>query len=370
MYVWPNNQLLDLLNIEQPIIQAPMAGAQDAQLAIAVAQGGGLGSIPCAMLSPEQILTQFHLFKQATPAPVNLNFFCHPDLAHNREQEQQWLARLSSYYIEAGLDLNTPLPNASRSPFQAVHAELIQTLKPEVVSFHFGLPDASLLDQVKQSGALVISSATTVQEAVWLKERGCDLIIAQGYEAGGHRALFLDTRIDTQVGLMALLPQIVDATDLPVIAAGGIVDGRGITAAFALGACGAQLGTAFLFCPEAKISSLHQQALSNSTASSTALTNIFTGKPARGILNKAMLELGPISTETPDFPYAASAIAPLRSAAEHAQSSEFTPLWSGQAAALGRELPADQLVRVLAQESQGVCKQLGLAGSKYPLEKA
>lgn len=370
MYVWPNNQLLDLLNIEQPIIQAPMAGAQDAELAIAVAQGGGLGSIPCAMLSVEQIHAQFTRFKTAVSAPINLNFFCHPDLAHDHQQEQRWLNALRSHYLEAGLSLNTPLPNASRSPFKREHAELIQELKPEVVSFHFGLPSADLLDQLKQSGALIFSSATTVQEAIWLKERGCDVIIAQGYEAGGHRALFLDTRTDTQVGLIALLPQIIDATNLPVVAAGGMVDGRGITAAFALGACGAQLGTAFLFCPEAKISALHQQALSSSTANSTALTNIFTGKPARGIVNKAMLELGPISVETPDFPYAASAIAPLRSAAEHKQSSDYTPLWSGQGAALGRHLPAEQLVQVLAQESQGICKQLGVAGSKYPLEKA
>ncbi len=367
MYVWPNNQLLDLLDIEQPIVQAPMAGAQDAELAIAVAQGGGLGSIPCAMLAPEQIQEQFRLFKQAVQKPLNLNFFCHPDLPHDREQEQAWRQALSRYYLAAGIDLNTPLPNASRSPFQAIHAELIQELKPEVVSFHFGLPTAKLLDQVKQSGALVLSSATSVQEALWLKERGCDVVIAQGYEAGGHRALFLDTRTDTQVGLMALLPQIVDACDLPVIAAGGIADGRGITAAFALGASGAQLGTAFLFCPEAKISALHQQALANSDANSSALSNIFTGKPARGILNKAMRELGPISTDTPDFPYAASAIAPLRSAAEQQASTDFTPLWSGQAAPLGRSLPAEQLLHVLAQESQGVCKQLGLAGSKYPM---
>lgn len=367
MYVWPNNQLLDLLSIEQPIIQAPMAGAQDAKLAIAVAQGGGLGSLPCAMLSVEQIEEQFLSFKHATDAPINLNFFCHPDLPHCRDQERHWQERLTSYYAQAGLDNSTPLANASRRPFQAEHAELLQTLKPEVVSFHFGLPSPELIDQVKLSGALILSSATSVQEALWLKEHGCDVIIAQGYEAGGHRAIFLEQRTDTQTGLMALLPQILDATDLPVIAAGGISDGRGITAAFALGACGAQLGTAFLFCPEAKISDLHLQALQSSSANSTVLTNVYTGKPARGILNKAVLELGPISQDTPVFPYAASAIAPLRSAHEHNQSSDFSPLWSGQGASMGRRLPAEQLVRVLAQESQGVCKQLGVAGSKHPM---
>ncbi len=365
MYVWPNNTLLDLLNIEHPIIQAPMAGAQDSALAIAVARAGGLGSLPCAMLSVDQIREQAGLFRQATDRPLNLNFFCHQDQRLEPEAVQGWRLRLMPYYQEYGLDPNQELPKASRAPFSSAHADLLDELRPEVVSFHFGLPSPDLLERVKQAGALTMASATTVAEAIWLQEHGADVIIAQGSEAGGHRGLFLGENVSTQVGSLALLPQIADAVDKPVIAAGGIADGRGIAAAFALGACAAQIGTAYLFCPESKISELHRKALNNSTSDGTAITNLFSGRPARSIRTRLMDEIGPLDASAPVFPHAGSALSPLRIEAEKQGRSDFTSLWSGQAASLGRRLPAEQLTLVLAQEAQGVCKRLGVAGAPH-----
>ncbi|WP_341669112.1 NAD(P)H-dependent flavin oxidoreductase [Alcaligenes sp. SDU_A2] len=365
MYVWPNNALLDLLNIEHPIIQSPMAGAQDSELPIAVARAGGLGSLPCAMLGLEQIREQTNLFRQATSRPLNLNFFCHQELRLEPEALQEWRLQLMPYYQQYGLDPNQELPKAARAPFSHAHADLLEELRPEVVSFHFGLPAAELVQRVKKIGALVISSATTVAEAVWLQEHGADIIIAQGAEAGGHRGLFLGKNVATQVGSLALLPQIADAVDRPVVAAGGIADGRGIAAAMALGACATQIGTAYLFCPEAKISDLHRQALSTSVSDSTAITNLFTGRPARGIRTRLMDEIGPLNASAPVFPHAGSALSPLRIEAEKQGRSDFTSLWSGQSAPLGRRLPAEQLTLVLAQEAQGVCKRLGVAGATH-----
>ncbi|MGZ9569193.1 NAD(P)H-dependent flavin oxidoreductase [Alcaligenes nematophilus] len=370
MYIWPNNTLLDLLHIEHPIIQAPMAGAQDSELAIAVARAGGLGSLACAMLSPEQIREQVGLFRQAVSAPINLNFFCHEDLRLEPEALQEWRLRLMPYYQEYGQDPNQELPKAARAPFSSQHAELVEDLKPEVVSFHFGLPSPELVQRVKKAGALIMSSATTTAEAVWLQEHGSDIIIAQGLEAGGHRGIFLDDKVHTQVGTMSLVPQIADAVTIPVIAAGGIADGRGIAAALALGASAAQIGTAYLFCPESKITPLHREALSNSRSDSTALTNLFSGRPARSIRTRLMDEIGPLSASAPVFPHAGSALSPLRIEAEKQGRTEFSSLWSGQSAALGRALPAEELTLVLAQEAQGVCKRLGVAGATHaPLDK-
>jgi nitronate monooxygenase len=228
---------------------------------------------------------------------------------------------------------------------------VVEQAKPEVVSFHFGLPERSLLDRVKAAGAKVISSATTVAEARWLEDHGCDAIIAMGLEAGGHRGNFLSHDPARQVGTFALVPLVVDAVTVPVIAAGGIADARGIVAALALGAAAVQIGTAFLFCPESKISKPHRAALKVASDDGTALTNLMTGRPARGLHNRMMRELGAIS-EAPAFPLAAGAVAPLRVKAEAAGSGDFSPLWSGQSAALGVEMPARELVRKLAYEAQ------------------
>jgi nitronate monooxygenase len=217
-----------------------------------------------------------------------------------------------------------------------------------VVSFHFGLPSADLAARVRSWGSKILSSATTVEEALWLESQGVDVIIAQGVEAGGHRGMFLSDDLTTQMGTFALLPQVVKAVRIPVIAAGGIADAGGVAAALAQGAAGVQIGTAYLLCPEATTSLLHRAALKGPTARHTALTNLFTGRPARGIVNRLMRELGPMSAGVPDFPLATNAIAPLRAAAESRGSSDFSPLWSGQNASGCKEVPAAQLTRELA----------------------
>lgn len=337
-----------LFGIEHPVLQAPMAGSNDAQLAIAVALAGGLGSIPCAMLGADAIRHQVATFRAAAARPLNLNFFCHRAPSADAARASKWRERLAPYGLELGLDPRAPLSAASRTPFDAALADLVVELRPEVVSFHFGLPERALLDRVRATGAKILSSATTVAEARWLEDHGVDAVIAQGVEAGGHRGVFLSESIDTQVGTFALVPQVADAVRVPVVAAGGIADERTVRAAFALGASGVQLGTAFLFCPEATLSSLHRAALARAHDDSTVLTNVFTGRPARGIVNRLVREVGPLSELAPSFPLANAAIAPLRAAAEQRGSSDFSPLWAGQAASLGRELPAGELVRTLA----------------------
>jgi len=335
----------ELFGVEVPILLAPMAGAGSSALAIAVARGGGLGALPCAMLSHEQIRAEVRAFRAAVRRPLNLNFFCHAPPAADAERERKWRERLAPYYAELGIDPAAAAPVPSRAPFDAALCALVEELRPEVVSFHFGLPAADRLARVKATGAKVLASATTVAEAVWLERAGCDAIVAQGAEAGGHRGTFLDGDVATQVGTMALVPQVVDAVRVPVIAAGGIGDARGLAAAFALGASAVQLGTAYLFCPEATISPVYREALRR--AGPTAVTNVFTGRPARGFVNRLVREVGPISDRAPPFPLAGGAVAPLR----QADPANFGPLWSGQAAALGRELPAEELTRRLAEEA-------------------
>ncbi|QLL16287.1 NAD(P)H-dependent flavin oxidoreductase [Pseudomonas chlororaphis] len=347
MSQWPDTRILDLLGIELPIIQAPMAGATTTAMVIATAQAGALGSLPCAMLTPEQIRQEVRSIRQATRAPLNLNFFCHQNPTPDPEREIRWKNALEPYYRELGADFEAPTPVSSRAPFDAVSCELVEELRPEIVSFHFGLPEPALLARVKATGAKILSSASTVDEAVWLEQHGCDAIIAMGYEAGGHRAIFLSEDLNTQVGTMALVPQIVDAVQLPVIAAGGIGDARGIVAAFALGASAVQLGTAYLFTPEAKVSAAHHQALRTAKESETALTNLFTGRPARGIVNRVMREIGPISPLAPAFPLAGGALMPLRAKDE----ADFANLWAGQALRLGLELPTFELTRTLAEQT-------------------
>jgi nitronate monooxygenase len=221
-----------------------------------------------------------------------------------------------------------------------------------VVSFHFGLPEAALLRRVKATGAIVMASATIVKEAVWLDGNGTDVIIAQGAEAGGHRGMFLTDNLAEQPGTFALVPQVVDAVKVPVIAAGGIADGRGIAAAFALGAAGVQIGSAYLRCPESKVSGPARAALAQAGDDSTVITNVMTGRPARGVVNRAMREVGPISLDAPAFPHAATALGPLKQAAERQGKVDFTNLWAGQAIGLGREIPAAELTRRFATDAQ------------------
>jgi len=353
MTAWASRRILDLLGIDLPIIQAPMAGVVTAAMVVAVAEAGGLGSLPCAMLDPGQISAELAMLRRRTSKPINLNFFCHAPPGVDAARGAAWRQRLWSYHAEYALAADSSADVLPVTPFDGGHCNLLAALKPEIVSFHFGLPDQGLLARVKATGAKILCSATTVEEAVWLERNGCDAIIAQGIEAGGHRGMFLSDDVTMQVGTMALVPQVVDAVEVPVIAAGGIADGRGIAAAFALGASAVQLGTAYLFCPEAKISPLHRQALATMREDRTTITNIFSGRPARVIANRAVRELGPMAERIPDFPLAGAAIASLRAKAEAAGSADFTPLWSGQAARLGRELPAGELTTRLAEEALG-----------------
>jgi nitronate monooxygenase len=337
-----------LLGTELPIIQAPMAGVQASALAIAVSNAGGLGSLPCAMLGIDAMRKELAAICAQTTKPFNVNFFCHAPPTPDARSEAAWRSALAPYYDEFGIDAGSVPAGAGRTPFSAEIADALEEFKPPVVSFHFGLPSAELLGRVKAWGSKIFSSATTLEEARWLEARGVDAIIAQGLEAGGHRGIFLSEDLSTQMGTFALLPQVVREVKIPVIAAGGIADANGVAAAMALGAAGVQIGTAYLLCAEATTSAVHRAALKSEAARHTALTNLFTGRPARGIVNRLMQERGPISPVAPAFPLAAAALAPLRAKAESQGSGDFSPLWAGQNASGCRETSAAELTRRLA----------------------
>ncbi len=344
-----------LLQTRLPLIQAPMAGVQGSALAIAVSNAGGLGSLPCAMLSADALRKELATITAQTDKPYNVNFFCHTPPAQDAPREAAWRDSLCGYYAEFEIDAAQIASGPGRAPFDVNLAEVLSEFKPPVVSFHFGLPSPELLARVRSWGAVVMSSATTVAEAIWLDEHGADLIIAQGLEAGGHRGMFLTDDLTTQIGTLALLPQIVRAVRRPVVAAGGIADAPGVAAALRLGAVAAQVGTAYLLCPEATTSAVHRAALQSGGAQHTALTNLFTGRPARGIVNRFMREQGPLSDRAPAFPLAGSATAPLRAKAEAQGSGDFSPLWAGQNTSGCRAVSAAELTRALcASGADGV----------------
>jgi nitronate monooxygenase len=336
-----------VLGTELPIIQAPMAGVQGSALAIAVSNAGGLGSLPCAMLSLDAMRAELTAIAAGTGRPFNVNFFCHTPPEADAARDASWRNLLRPYYDELGLDISSVASGPARAPFSHEAADVLNEFKPHVVSFHFGLPSPDLLQRVRDMGARVLSSATTVDEARWLEARGVDAIIAQGVEAGGHRGMFLSEDLTTQVGTLALVRQIVKAVAVPVIAAGGISDAAGVAAAMALGAAAVQVGTAYLLCPEATTSAVHRAALASEQSRHTALTNVFTGRPARGIVNRFIREIGPMSDAAPRFPLATAAVMPLRAAAESRGSGSFSPLWSGQNASGCRDIPAAELTAAL-----------------------
>lgn len=340
--------LRSLLGVELPILQAPMAGVQGSALAIAVGAAGGLGALPCALHSPATMRDELAALVAAGGRPCNLNFFCHTAPVADAAREAAWQGALRPYYDAFGIAAQGIAPAPARRAFDRETAEVVAAFRPRVVSFHFGLPAPDLLATVRGLGAVVLASATTVEEARWLRAHGADAIIAQGLEAGGHRGHFLSDDLSLQLGTFALVAQVARAVDVPVIAAGGIADRRGVEAALALGACAVQVGTAYLLCPEATTSAVHRAALTGPAAHHTALTNLFTGRPARSIVNRAMRELGPMSALAPDFPLAAAAIAPLRAAAERSGSGDFSPLWAGQNCAGCTTADAATLTRELA----------------------
>src|SRR5215207_20588 len=290
------------LGVELPIVQAPMAGASGVALAIAVARAGGLGSLPAAMLTVEQLTQQIKEFRQASDAPVNVNFFCHHELDVSRAQLDEWSNAVSRFDHEFGVDRADVPAGRARRGFDDEACQAVEHTRPEVVSFHFGLPAPDLVERVRAAGAIVLSSATTVAEAIWLEDHGCDVVIAQGAEAGGHRGMFLTEDVLAQPGTMALVPRVVDAVSTPVIAAGGIGDGRAAAGSLVLGASAVQIGTAYLLCPEALTSLVHRRALAGGSVDDTVLTNVFTGRPARGRRNRLVNELGPMAADAPAFP--------------------------------------------------------------------
>lgn len=338
----------ELLGVELPILQAPMAGVQGSALAIAVSNAGGLGALPCAMLSAEQMRAELAAIRAGTNKPFQVNFFCHTTPEPDATREAAWRAALQPYYEELGIDAAASGGGSSRAPFGAEAADALDEFRPAVVSFHFGLPTPALMARAKATGCRILASATTADEAQWLEARGVDAVIAQGFEAGGHRGMFLSEDVGTQVGTMALVRQIVNAVRIPVIAAGGIADAQGVAAALTLGAAAVQVGTAYLLCPEAATSAVHRAALKSEAARYTALTRLFSGRPARGIVNRLMRELGPMSEIAPAFPLASAALAPLRAKAESQGRGDFSPLWCGQNVSGCSEVGARELTRRLA----------------------
>src|SRR5262245_1221416 len=298
----------EVLGVELPVIQAPMAGSQGSGLVIAVSNAGGLGSLSCAMLGPDQIRTELKAITAGTSNPYNANFFVHKVPPPDALREDAWLRLLAPYLAEHGIDPASLQAGPQRVPFDDAAADVLEEFKPPVVSFHFGLPAAALVKRVKSWGSKVLSSATTLDEARYLESNGVDAIIAQGLEAGGHRGMFLSEDLSTQVGTLELVRQVVRAVKVPVIAAGGIADADGVKATTAAGASAVQVGTAYLFTPEATINPLHRAALKSAAARTTALTNLFTGRPARAIVNRLMREIGPMNAKAPAFPLAATAI--------------------------------------------------------------
>jgi nitronate monooxygenase len=347
MVGWPDRRFLDLVGTEHPIVQAPMAGAGGVELCLAAMAGGALGSLPCGMLAPEQVREQVAAIRAGSDRPFSLNFFCHR--MPSDADDSAWRELLAPYYAEFGVAAGNG--GAMRLPFDSALAEVVEELRPPVVSFHFGLPGGALLERVKRTGAVVIGNATTLAEALWLEQHGADAVIAQGFEAGGHTGRFLGSDPAEAMGLVALVPQVADAVSIPVIAAGGIGDGRGIAAAFDLGASAVQLGTAYLHTPEARISAAHRRRLSSG---GTVFTNLMTGGLARGLHGRLLDELGPVRAEAPPYPLASAALAPIRAAAEAKGEFGFGPMWAGQAAPLGHALPAADLTRKLAADALAI----------------
>lgn len=337
------------LGTELPIIQAPMAGVQDSALALAVASAGGLGSLPCGMYSSEKVQAELTHIRSQTDQPINVNFFCHTPPESDPAVEARWRKLLEPYYKEFELDPADIPQKASRQPFSHEMADVLEMFKPRIVSFHYGLPEKDLLERVKSWGATVLSTATTVAEAEWLEANGADGIIGQGSEAGGHRGMFLTRDVTTQIGTFALLPQIIQKVNLPVIAAGGIADAKGVQAVLNLGAAAAQIGTAYLLCDEATTREVHRNALKTDMIRHTVLTTLFSGGAARGMVNRLIQELGPMHADAPPYPLASAALAPIRAAAESAGSGDFSPLWAGQNGTGCKEISAADLTREFAR---------------------
>jgi nitronate monooxygenase len=353
--MWPDRRLSDLLQIPHPILQSPMAGAATPDLAAAVSNAGGLGALGSAEMSLDQLRAAATDLRQRTNRPFNLNFFVGDAPATDPAVLARTRDRLRPWYQKLGLgEPPATLPDLGPS-FDAARLALLLDLRPAVVSFHFGLPEPQAVHALKAAGITLLCTATTVAEAVALEAAGIDAIIAQGYEAGGHRGSHQPTAPAQGVGTMALVPQIVDAVRLPVIAAGGIGDGRGIAAAFALGAAGVQMGTAFLSCPEAGTDPARRALLSRATETDTMVTDAFSGRAARAHRSAYAEAMEAAREPLPAFLQLYDLTDPLIKAAQDDIASFHL---YGQAARLNRALPADDLLRLLVSEAEATFARL------------
>jgi nitronate monooxygenase len=350
--MWPNSKLIELLEIEHPILQAPMGGESTPAMAIAVGNAGGLGGLGCSYMSNAELVEKVEQIRAGTTAPFNLNFFAHPPPAADAESYARTRDLVAPFYAELGIDELPDELHPSCSSFDESRLEALLQLQPRVVSFHFGLPRIEMVRALQDAGSLVACSATSVAEARWLNQAGIDIIIAQGWEAGGHRGSFQVCWEDSGVGGMALIPQIADAVDVPVVAAGGIADGRGIAAALILGASAVQLGSAFLSCPEANISDAYRDALQTTSDDATRLTRAFSGRPARAMKNRYSEAMAQVRTKFPDYPTMYGFSDPLSQAAVNSDTPGFEFYLWGQAAALNRRLSTASLVELLVSEAQ------------------
>ena len=347
-----SDPLLKLLGIRYPIIQAPMAGTATVALAAAVSNAGGLGSLGLGNSDVELARQQIQALKQATAAPFNVNFFCHQAQATDLDGEQSWLTKLEPYFAEFGAPAPQTLAPAYPS-FNDNAAMLAMLLveRPAVVSFHFGLPNAASITALKAAGIKLLGCATRVGEARAIIAAGLDGIIAQGVEAGGHRGVFNPAE-DIELGLFGLLQLLKRQCPLPIIAAGGIMNGQGIAQVINMGASAAQLGTAFILCPESNASQDYRVHLGSAQAYHTGITSVISGRPARGLINRWHQELATHAQDLPAYPTAYSAAKALHKAASQQGSHDFAPYWAGQGAPLARALPAAQLMAQLVLELQ------------------
>lgn len=355
--VWSQNNFTKALNIKYPIIQAPMASAASIELASEVSNAGGLGSLGLSYHKIENILPDYKKILSKTNHSINLNFMTHKEPSKNDIKAKKYMNEVKKYYEEYKVAEIPNLINTTET-FNKEHLELLLEMNPKVVSFHFGLPQQDYIQSIKNQNIYIISSATTVKEAKILEDSGADAIIAQGYEAGGHRGTFASSYKEGEIGLFSLLPQVVEATSLPVIAAGGIANGKGIAAALMLGAQGVQIGTAFLSCPEASVHPLWQDAISNASTRDTRITSAFTGRPARGIVNRLVIDMENKNDIIPDFPTVGSVIKPLANIAATNGKDDFLSLWAGQSAPMNRNISASELIELLAEETSLIFNNL------------
>lgn len=355
--MWGKNEVTARLQIEWPIIQAGMAGGSTTpELVAAVSQAGGLGTLGAAYMSPDQMCAAIREIRQRTDKPFAVNLFVPEAFDANFFVSASVAAVLNEVRQELGIPADPPMTKIVES--FAAQMEVVLEERVPVFSFTFGLLEQSWMAELKERGIVVIGTATTVREAQAQEESGVDMVTAQGSEAGGHRGAFLQDAPSNLIGTMALVPQVADAVSIPVIAAGGIMDGRGIAAAFALGAQAAQLGTAFLPCVESGAHPLHKQAVREASDETAVITRAFSGKAARGVENRFMNLLAPYEQELPPYPILNALTRDIRAAAAKQQRSEYLSMWAGQAASLGRETTAAELLRQLVQETEQVCRRL------------